>query len=266
MSDTKDNSWCVYKHTSPSGKCYIGMTKQKPEYRWNNGKGYCSQIVFYRAIQKYGWANFTREILADSLTLTQAVEKEKEMIQKYNSKLPNGYNAADGGIGSNGYIHTPEQNRAKSIRQTGIKRGPMSQEQKDKISASKTGIPNPHTKEHIEKIAAANRGKKRTAEQIERMKKNRKPFKQSEESKRKISETCKQINTAQYFNKPEIREKMLQKRRIGVELYDDAGNTTIQFKSMTDCAKYLNVSIALINKVLNGKCVKNKYNIRRIKK
>lgn len=34
------NNYCVYKHTSPSGKVYVGITKLKPKYRWNNGKGY----------------------------------------------------------------------------------------------------------------------------------------------------------------------------------------------------------------------------------
>lgn len=28
------NNYCVYKHTSPSGKVYVGITKLKPKYRW----------------------------------------------------------------------------------------------------------------------------------------------------------------------------------------------------------------------------------------
>ena len=32
--------WTVYRHIAPSGKVYIGITCQKPEYRWNNGNGY----------------------------------------------------------------------------------------------------------------------------------------------------------------------------------------------------------------------------------
>lgn len=28
------NNYYVYKHTSPSGKCYIGITCQNPEKRW----------------------------------------------------------------------------------------------------------------------------------------------------------------------------------------------------------------------------------------
>lgn len=26
------NNYCVYKHTSPSGKVYVGITKLKPKY------------------------------------------------------------------------------------------------------------------------------------------------------------------------------------------------------------------------------------------
>lgn len=49
-------SYTVYRHTSPSGKVYIGITCRKPEYRWNHGKGYkeIDQPVLYRAIKKYG--------------------------------------------------------------------------------------------------------------------------------------------------------------------------------------------------------------------
>lgn len=28
--------YCVYKHTSPNGKVYIGITKKKPNDRWEN--------------------------------------------------------------------------------------------------------------------------------------------------------------------------------------------------------------------------------------
>ena len=55
--------YCVYRHTSPSGKVYIGQTCLKPEYRWRNGKGYKTQILFYRAIKKYGWDNISHQII-----------------------------------------------------------------------------------------------------------------------------------------------------------------------------------------------------------
>lgn len=38
-------NFIVYKHTSPSGKCYVGITSQAPEYRWgNNGYKYLEDV------------------------------------------------------------------------------------------------------------------------------------------------------------------------------------------------------------------------------
>lgn len=56
--------YTVYMHVSPSGKRYIGITSQKVEKRWANGKGYKTQQYFYRAIKKYGWNNFQHIIVA----------------------------------------------------------------------------------------------------------------------------------------------------------------------------------------------------------
>jgi len=54
----KDNSYCVYIHTSPSGKMYVGITGKEPERRWGiNGNNYMLDKCFWKAIQKYGWEN-----------------------------------------------------------------------------------------------------------------------------------------------------------------------------------------------------------------
>ena len=34
------DKYLVYKHTTPSGKVYIGITKRKAEERWLEGRGY----------------------------------------------------------------------------------------------------------------------------------------------------------------------------------------------------------------------------------
>ena len=47
---SEGNNYCVYKHTSPSGKVYIGQTSINPLDRWQNGKGYKKQ-AFYNAIK-----------------------------------------------------------------------------------------------------------------------------------------------------------------------------------------------------------------------
>lgn len=91
--------YCVYKHTSPTGKVYVGITKRNPQKRWNSGRGYESNRYFFRAILKYGWDNFEHEILETKLTQAEAVAKERYYIKKYNSTDPEyGYNIEAGGL------------------------------------------------------------------------------------------------------------------------------------------------------------------------
>ncbi len=96
--DDNKKNYSVYRHISPSGKSYIGITRQEPERRFQNGYGYRTQIAFSRAIDKYGWENFKHEILEKNLTEKEACEKESYYIEKvYNSIAPNGYNTREGG-------------------------------------------------------------------------------------------------------------------------------------------------------------------------
>lgn len=88
----------VYKHTSPSGKVYIGITSQNPLKRWQNGRGYIHNEYFYRAILKYGWLNFKHEILCEELNKEEAELEEIELIKQYKSNQKEfGYNIQSGG-------------------------------------------------------------------------------------------------------------------------------------------------------------------------
>lgn len=92
------DKYTVYRHTSPSGKMYIGLTRQKPERRWQNGIGYIDNPYFYKAIKKYGWDNLEHEIIASGLSIDQACQLEIELIKKHKSNNRKyGYNIADGG-------------------------------------------------------------------------------------------------------------------------------------------------------------------------
>lgn len=92
------NKYFVYKHTTPSGKVYIGITSQKPERRWRCGEGYKRNAYFYSAILKYGWDNITHEILFEGLEHDEACRKEQALIAEYNSTdRANGYNQTFGG-------------------------------------------------------------------------------------------------------------------------------------------------------------------------
>lgn len=92
------SSYTVYKHTSPSGKVYIGLTKKKPEQRWDNGNGYKHSPHFRAAIQKYGWENIRHEVLAEGMTKEEAAQMEIRLIAEHNSTDRRfGYNADHGG-------------------------------------------------------------------------------------------------------------------------------------------------------------------------
>lgn len=150
-----DKEYCVYLHTFPNGKKYVGITKTKPEYRWNNGKGYHYQPV-YNAILKYGWGNVTHEILCNGLTKEEAETKEKEYIKLYksNEKLY-GYNIAEGGNVPSGIAYTEE--RRKKVAESNHRRG-MKEATKEKLRQANLG--KRHSQEAKNKMSASRMGEK----------------------------------------------------------------------------------------------------------
>lgn len=157
--------YIVYKHTAPNGKCYIGMTCQTLERRARaNGEGYIGCDAFYHAIQKYGWENFTHEILETGLTYEDACEKECFHIKKHHSLTSEyGYNLTTGGDANKAM--SEETRRKISIRQTGRKRKPHSEETKRRLREAHLGkkCP-PRSEEYRRKISASLIGRKFTPE------------------------------------------------------------------------------------------------------
>ena len=132
-----DKKYCIYKHTNIiDGKVYIGQTCRKPEYRWNNGKGYKQCPCFYNAIQKYGWDSFKHEILEQGLTFEEANLKQQYYIQLFKSNNSNfGYNLTTGGQGSheiNEIVHQKLKNHAKQLWQSPNYKEKMSDIMKEK--------------------------------------------------------------------------------------------------------------------------------------
>ena len=118
----ENGNFSVYKHTSPNGKIYIGITSKNPLKRWKNGNGYKGNRHFWRAIVKYGWNNFKHEILFSGLTKNEACEKEIELIAKYKSNNQKyGYNHTIGGEINRGFHFTlsEESKRMISTRMIG---------------------------------------------------------------------------------------------------------------------------------------------------
>ena len=195
------NTYSVYKHTFPNGKVYIGITKQKPENRWDNGWGYRAvtsggqfcQPVMARAVIKYGWKNITHEILAEGLSKDEAESMEVDLISKYNSTNSEfGYNMNPGGNvhdGMKGRHHTEKtkqrlselnkgkvlsaETRSKISAASAQRKGRVvTEETKRRISAKLKGHPSP------------NKGKPMSEAQKEKIRKTRK----------KIAVFCVELN------------------------------------------------------------------------
>lgn len=96
---SEERPYCIYRHTSPSGKVYIGQTKHRNlKVRWgHDGRRYAEHTVFTRAIKKYGWENFIHEIIKTGLTREEANKIERELIEFYKG-LDMSYNMAEGGL------------------------------------------------------------------------------------------------------------------------------------------------------------------------
>lgn len=108
--------YLVYKHTSPSGKSYIGFTcdyerrsyehRTRPECR-----------IFARAIKKYGWDNFTHDILFETAIEAEALQYEIDAIAYHQSIWPTGYNISAGG-GKGGMSAASIRRKSKTYRVT----------------------------------------------------------------------------------------------------------------------------------------------------
>ena len=130
----EERKFVVYKHTSPNGKVYIGITSQKLNRRFRDGKGYYNNKHFYNAIKKYGWDNFSHEVLFDNLTEEEAKLMEQFYIALYDS-FKNGYNRTLGGEGLLGYTPT-EETRIK-LRNANIGKKPSPETIEKRIESLK---------------------------------------------------------------------------------------------------------------------------------
>jgi group I intron endonuclease len=119
----KNKDYCVYMHTSPKGKKYVGITCRNPLYRWQNGQGYKHNVHFNKAIIKYGWDNFKHEILESGLCKEEAEEKEIFLIKELNLQNPNcGYNLSSGGAVNRGFKYSAQSRKKLSDSLRGIVR------------------------------------------------------------------------------------------------------------------------------------------------
>ena len=222
--------YVVYKHTTPSGKVYIGITGLKPERRWRNGNGYKDNEHFYRAILKYGWDNIKHEIVCTGLSKWQACRVEQSLIKYFDSaNSDKGYNNSLGGECSAAGVRRSAETRRKMSKSLKGANNPMygkhlSAETRKKLSESlkRTYLNHPelrlerksyhHNAEARRKIGEANKGKHFSAEHrrklSEALKGKNKGKHPSFETRRELSEAGKRRH-----HSPETRKKMSESHK-----------------------------------------------------
>lgn len=111
----------IYKITSPSGKVYVGKTKnfQKRLNRYKNLECKNQRLLYY-SLAKYGFGNHIFELILET-DLLFIDFWEQYYIRKCNSFYhynQNGMNLTLGGEGSYGYKHTDETKSLMRDRKT----------------------------------------------------------------------------------------------------------------------------------------------------
>ncbi len=269
MNSTKienDKVFMVYKHTSPSGKVYIGITsKTKPEQRWKSGKGYKKQSLFWKAIQKYGWGSFKHDILFTNLSKKDACNKEIELIKQYKSNNPEyGYNICIGGELSQFGIPCSDEKRAKISKSLqGFK---ASEETRKKLSAIRKG--RKFSKSHKLKLSQNNAMKKQ--EYRDKVSQALKGRKFSDETKKRMSLARSDIsgeNNPMYgkHHSEETRRKIARNKSCPNAIPVICIETEQTFSSQASAAQHFGISVSTIhNSVITGKTCKIGYTFKKL--
>lgn len=254
MDEKTCRTYSVYVHTFPNGKRYVGITRHRPERRWEKGNGYKGQPV-YAAIKKYGWDNIYHDVVASCLSKEEAESMEVELIKKYNSILPNGYNSESGG--SVNFSISEDAKRKLRNSRLGKKasdetRRKMSLARKGRKGVSHYGKDNPNYGNH--KLAGSSNpfyGKKHTQESIEKMRRAQLGRRASEETKRKMSQSHKGLISGDKNPMFGVNgERHPNSRRVNQ--YTKSGEFVKSWGCITDVERELGVAHNSISKCCRG--------------
>ena len=251
--------YCVYMHTTPSNKRYIGITQQTPEKRWQKGHGYDygSNDYFYNAIKKYGWGNIKHEILFDNIEKEDAERLEIDLIAKYKTTNPNyGYNHETGGMAFEKHTEEYKQRMSKLQKQIWAN----SPERRKRMSEMAKGrVVSEHQKELLRK---ANLGKKLSKQTIAKIsEKNRGKEKPKTSIALKRAWSSGKMRGMTGHKGSELQKEFARRiAKVGAEAAQKPivqisknGEFIAEYKSAADATRKLGLNYAHISDVCKGK-------------
>lgn len=190
-------------------------------------RGRHHSIKLQRAWDKHGSELFAFETLEVVADVERLIEREQEYIDSM------------GAFGMGGYNMIPN---AGSTR--GVKRPPMSAEQRAKIAATNTG--RTHTEESKQKISKANRGLKRSAEHCARISERLKGGKLTPETIAKRSAKIRGIKHGPYSEerRKNISESLKgRKSEKAIPVFVDG----VEYRSKTEAMAILKCSFRTLS-------------------
>jgi len=224
----------IYKITSPSGKIYIGQSKDIEKRHYNYKKYLCkTQTILYNSFLKHGVENHNFEII-EECDQSQLNELEAKYIKEYKSFAKdnsNGMNCTIGGLGQKGvkmpkhvleiliHSHRPLSDKHKMAISVKLKGRKLSEEQilclKNRVISEETReklrfAAQHMTQEHKDKISIANKGRAPSQKTIDAIIKANTGRKKTQ---KELEEQSKRMIGNQYTKGMHISEE--HKRKIG---------------------------------------------------
>jgi group I intron endonuclease len=225
-----------------NGKVYIGSTKgfkqraYQHETRLNSGRHHNKHLL--ASWQKYGTEKFLFEILeVTNGTLVERRKAEQRYVDLYLKNWEECYNLNRYvALGDGPWSKTPELTRLKMrIAKLGKPRGPQGEETK-------------------RKIGLANSGKKRSKEELARLKIAMLGKRHSLKTRRRISETMKRKNLKPpSWKGKQHSEATKEKMSKTVYQLDSSGSLISTFTSTQQASLSTGVDSGSISKCCNGK-------------
>lgn len=163
---------CIYLLTSPSGKKYVGQTWNYERRMWQHSQPGTQQPAIRRAVEKYGWENIQRKVLADGIDNQEDLDKlEIQYITEYGTLAPDGYNLKGGGSYGK-HIEATKQLISKTRRERGLTWSRyMTTESIEKAVQTRRRKyeKDPAYREHVDNFIYSNKGMKFSTETKARM-------------------------------------------------------------------------------------------------